>query len=220
MRHAWRRWWPFMQRQRKPLRHVRRQRDFRSGDLDLFGLDQPDRRHSSATSASRSAPCQRESESSACARASALMRPSTARHSLRHCSRASAGQRFGRRRRIAGAVIDLARQQILSRFSFLALGEVDGDADHADAFRPRRRAPATLLSTQRNDPGLPFRRCGIRRRMCARRSGPSCSIGRDGRFLSRRNEIKARMSACLPHFRRSTPKIWCCPRPIYIRTVT
>ena len=33
--------------------------------------------------------------------------------------------------RVASAVIDLARQQILTRFRFLALSEVDGDAANA-----------------------------------------------------------------------------------------
>ena len=68
-----------VQRQRQALRHVRLQRDVRPADLDLVGFAGPIRRqflrHQSAPGRRRASA---NRTSSACARASALMRPSTA----------------------------------------------------------------------------------------------------------------------------------------------
>ena len=56
--------------------------------------------------------------------------------------------RLHHRKRIAGAVIDFARQQILAFFGFFALGDIDGDAAHA-------HQPVGGIEARGRSPGAP-----------------------------------------------------------------
>ena len=135
----------FMKRKRQSLRRVRQQRDARAADLHLVGFADPvrgqflghQRRQVGAT------PARIGKER---VRTRQRLDAPFDRHDVAvyAVGTRQPDDRLDHRERVAGAVIDLSRKQILALFGLFTLGDFDCGADHTNTLAVRVENPAAL----------------------------------------------------------------------------